>query len=81
MDEEILNEEFLNEEETNSNTESFSPFFGSAIEVMNRYLHCAICGSNLHFSHVTDFSRNMTQESSRCPECGYKAQGSIHKLQ
>jgi hypothetical protein len=57
------------------------PMLGTAEEVMDRYCHCALCGANLHFSHVTDFSRNLTQETARCPECGVKARQHIHKLQ
>lgn len=60
---------------------AMSQFFGSAKEVVARYTHCPICDSNLHFSHVTDFSRNLTQESARCPECGMKARRMIHRLQ
>lgn len=55
--------------------------FGSVKQVLDRYLHCAICGSNLHFTHLTDFTRNITEENSKCPECGVKAQRSLHKLQ
>ena len=56
-------------------------FFGTAKQVMDRYSHCALCGAHLHFTHVTDFSRNLTQESARCPECGVKARRALHKLQ
>jgi DNA-directed RNA polymerase subunit RPC12/RpoP len=49
--------------------------------VMDRYSHCALCGAHLHFSHVTDFSRNLTQETSRCPECGIRARRVVHRLQ
>ncbi len=61
--------------------ESVSPHFGTASEVVERYCHCALCGANLHFSHVTDFIRNLTQEIARCPECGIKAREATHKLQ
>lgn len=56
-------------------------FFGTSKEVLDRYNHCTLCGSNLHFSHVTDFSRNLTQETARCPECGIKIRRMMHKLQ
>lgn len=56
-------------------------FFGTAKQVVDRYNHCAFCGANLHFSHITDFSKNMTQETARCPECGMKARRVVHKLQ
>jgi DNA-directed RNA polymerase subunit RPC12/RpoP len=75
----------LNENATETREETsptgLSPFFGSAREVVDRYTHCALCGSNLHFTHVTDFSRNLTQETARCPECGVKARQAMHRLQ
>jgi hypothetical protein len=58
-----------------------SPFYGTAKDVVARYSHCALCGANLHFTHVTDFSRNLTQETARCPECGVKARQAMHRLQ
>jgi hypothetical protein len=58
-----------------------SPLYSSADEAVSRYTHCAMCGSNLHFTHVTDFSRNLTQETARCPECGLKARQIMHRLQ
>jgi len=56
-------------------------FFGTAKDVVARYTHCALCGANLHFTHMTDFSRNLTQETAKCPECGIKARQVIHRLQ
>lgn len=56
-------------------------YLGTADELLARYTHCSFCGANLHFSHITDFSRNMTQELSRCPECGIKAEPTLHRLQ
>ena len=61
--------------------ESLSQYFGTAREVLDRYTHCVLCGANLHFTHVTDFSRNLTQEMARCPECGIKVRRVVHKLQ
>ena len=58
-----------------------SPSYGTAKDVVARYTHCALCGANLHFTHVTDFSRNLTQETARCPECGIKARQAMHRLQ
>jgi hypothetical protein len=54
---------------------------GTAAEVVARYTHCALCGANLHFIHITDFSRNLTQETARCPECGVQARKAVHRLQ
>ena len=54
---------------------------GTVIELVKRYNHCAQCGSHLHFTHVTDFVRNLTQETAKCPECGTEARQCLHKLQ
>lgn len=62
-------------------SEALSEYVGSAEEVMARYTHCCLCGSNLHFSHMTDFARNITQETAKCPECGIKIRRIMHKLQ
>ena len=64
-----------------SENPGLSPFYGTAKDVVARYSHCALCGANLHFTHVTDFSRNLTQETARCPECGIKARQAMHRLQ
>lgn len=58
-----------------------SQFFGKTPDIVARYTHCGMCGANLHFTHITDFSKNLTQETARCPECGFKARRLIHKLQ
>lgn len=68
-------------ENENMETEACPSYFGSAQDLVDRYTHCALCGSHLHFTHLTDFSRNLTQESAKCPECGFKARRVIHRLQ
>jgi hypothetical protein len=68
-------------EETFEEVDSFSQFIGSAREVVAKYTHCALCGGNLHFTHITDFSKNLTQETARCPECGIRARRMLHRLQ
>ena len=62
-------------------TPSPTQLIGTAKDVVAKYCHCAICGAHLHFTHVTDFSRNLTQETARCPECGVKTRQVMHKLQ
>ncbi len=70
-----------NETKAEETTQDSMPlFFGDAKEVVARYTHCALCGSNLHFNHITDFAKNMTQEIARCPECGGKARLGMLKL-
>lgn len=71
----------LKTDETLIDKDPFDMSFGSAQEVMDRYTHCVLCGANLHFNHVTDFAKNLTQEIARCPECGIKAREVLHKLQ
>lgn len=68
-------------EEVTSEREVHSGYYGTAKDVVARYTHCALCGANLHFSHVTDFNRNLTQETAKCPECGVKARRVLHRLQ
>jgi hypothetical protein len=74
-----------NSEETSAaraNGESAAlPFYGKSTDLIHRYTHCHYCGSNLHFNHVTDFVRNLTQETARCPECGLQARQNTHRLQ
>lgn len=77
--------EMMTEETTATTPEEsqqlMSRYFGSAEAMLNRYTHCAICGSHLHFTHVTDFARNLTQETARCPECGIRTRQISHRLQ
>jgi len=67
--------------ETTDANEALAQFFGTAQDVIQRYTHCVLCGANLHFTHMTDFSRNLTQETARCPECGVKVRRVMHRLQ
>jgi len=68
----------VNETERES---EMATFFGTGKEAMDRYTHCVLCGANLHFSHQTDFSRNLTQETAKCPECGIRVRSVMHRLQ
>jgi hypothetical protein len=61
--------------------DTLSPFLDSSKMLIQRYTHCSFCGANLHFSYITDFNKNLTQEISRCLECGLKAKKRLHKLQ
>lgn len=54
---------------------------GSIDEVVMRYTKCPLCASHLHFTHSTDFSRNVTMETSKCPECGIRVRKLMHRLQ
>lgn len=71
----------LPSEEGTEENEALSQFFGTARELVAKYTHCSMCGANLHFTHITDFSKNLTQETARCPECGVRARRRVHRLQ
>jgi DNA-directed RNA polymerase subunit RPC12/RpoP len=73
--------ELLDETAEGVELDSMSQFFGTAKDVVDRYTHCVLCGANLHFSHQTDFSRNITQETAKCPECGVRVRSVMHRLQ
>ncbi len=60
---------------------ALSPFFGTAQDMMVKYCRCDQCGAYLHFTHITDFVRNLTQETARCLECGQKSRRVVHRLQ
>lgn len=77
----IESKDMPNTDETASEKAALTPVYGTPKDVVARYSHCALCGSNLHFTHVTDFARNLTQETARCPECGVKARQAMHRLQ
>ncbi len=61
--------------------ETLNQFFGAAKDVIHRYQHCVMCGGNLHFTYLTDFNRNLAEETARCPECGVRARHAMHRLQ
>jgi len=69
------------ENNTHDNAEAISQFLGTPSEILARYTHCAFCGAHLHLTHITDFSKNLTEETARCPECGVRARRLIHRLQ
>ena len=68
-------------DEVTEETDTLPHFLGTAQDYLERYSHCPLCGSNLHFTHVTDFVRNLTLETARCPECGVRARKAMYSLQ
>jgi len=58
-----------------------APFFGSTQDLIQKYSHCTLCGSHLHFVHVTDFAKDLTHETARCLECGVQVRKVMHRLQ
>lgn len=61
--------------------DALSQFFGTVGDLVAKYTHCPLCGSNLHFSHITDFGKNLTHETARCPECSIQIRKHMHRLQ
>ena len=74
-------DQILDETPESNELETMTQFFGAAKDVLDRYTHCVLCVANLHFSHQTDFSRNLTQETAKCPECGVRVRSVMHRLQ
>lgn len=70
-----------NDDNSISAEDTLHQFWGTAKDVIARYSHCTLCGANLHFSHVTNFAKNITQEIAKCPECGLKVRQVVHRLQ
>jgi len=70
-----------NGENENTSTTTTKLFLGSPMQAVARYSRCPQCSSRLHFTHVTDFSRNLTEETARCPECGTQERKVTHRLQ
>jgi uncharacterized protein with PIN domain len=66
--------------ETETETEVHSGFYGNVREVVTRYSRCPLCAAHLHFTHSTDFSRNLTLETSKCPECSVQIRRMMHRL-
>lgn len=54
---------------------------GVSKKYLSEYGKCHTCGGNLHVRHQTDFSRNLTEEISQCPECGAAPKSILHRLQ
>lgn len=57
------------------------PIIGKPRDLVELHNSCPACGSNLHMIHITDFIRNITQETAKCPECGIQTRKVLHHLQ
>jgi hypothetical protein len=62
-------------------TPAIAPTVGKTDKVLKKYTHCEVCSGRLHFSYVSDFSRNTTHEKSCCPECSLEPRQVLHRLQ
>ena len=80
-DRDLIDNENETQNEVSQSSSLNAPVFNSAKDAIVRYSHCIMCGANLHFVHQTDFSRNLTLETAKCPECGVRARSVTHRLQ
>ena len=60
--------------------EKFEEYYGDAGQVKRIIDECKICGSQLVFTHLSDYSNMIIQESARCPECGDGNKKLIHVI-
>ena len=77
----LLDEGFDEPAVQNGPTPVVAPTLGKIEKVLQKYTHCQLCGGRLHFTYVSDFSRNTTHEKSSCPECSLEARQVLHRLQ
>ena len=45
------------------------------------YTTCCLCGTELEFTHVTNFSHQEVIEEAYCPSCNIRAKKESHGLQ
>ena len=45
------------------------------------YTYCCLCGSELIFTHVTNFIQGEVKEEAHCSSCNIRAKQNIHRLQ
>ncbi|MCB0342482.1 MAG: hypothetical protein H6626_05895 [Pseudobdellovibrionaceae bacterium] len=49
-------------------------------EILEEYNHCALCGTELLFTHVTNFVYMSVDEEAHCPSCSVRTIKQEHKL-
>ena len=45
------------------------------------YNHCSLCGTELSFTHVTNFLIGQVEEEAECPSCQVRMKKKSHGLQ
>lgn len=50
-------------------------------QFLENYQSCCLCGTELYFTHVTNFVQFDVQEESWCPSCNIRQQKNAHTLQ
>ena len=50
-------------------------------QYLEEYNNCILCGSELEYSHDTDFIYQVVEEKAHCPHCKIESKNQSHKLQ
>lgn len=50
-------------------------------QIIAEYNTCVLCGSDLEFTHITQFIRQEVTEEARCPSCNIRHKKEMHRLQ
>ncbi len=48
---------------------------------LDDYHHCPLCGTQLDFTHVTNFVHNTVKEEAFCAPCNIRIKTDDHRLQ
>ncbi len=60
--------------------EHFEEYFGDTLQVQKIIDECKVCGSQMIFTHLADYTNLFIQETARCPDCGADHRKLIHVL-
>ena len=55
--------------------------FDHDAQIITEYNSCVLCGSNLEFTHVTNFIKNEVCEVAHCQSCDIQNKNETHELQ
>lgn len=50
-------------------------------EFLDDYYNCALCGSEMTYTHVTHFGQQVVEEEAFCPSCNIRTKQESHRLQ
>jgi transcription elongation factor Elf1 len=50
-------------------------------QYLQDYNHCPLCGTELLFTHVTNFIEGMVKEDAHCMTCNIRTKSAEHELQ
>ncbi|MCB0392093.1 MAG: hypothetical protein KDD58_12430 [Bdellovibrionales bacterium] len=50
-------------------------------QYLEEYFQCILCGTELVYTHDTDFIYQTVEEKAHCPHCKIESKNHSHKLQ